>query len=1719
MLDFMKSATSPLRSSLLNAALLTAVVQLPVAQAATLYFDTNGATGGSGNAAGTWDSGTNWSTDPTGAIATVGWTNGESAVFSAGTDGTATKAVTLAGTVATPSILLEEVGLVNITGGSIDITGGSVFNTSVLAAATNRSLTWTPVITGTGNLTLAVNGDTSATGGGSNTVFALTGASDFTGNVTITSGVVNPNSVLGNAANKVILNGGGLVDPNLNVAFARNLEIGASGGVIRNYGGVNNFRLQGTLSGSGELRRTDGGTTILTGDGSGFTGALNLQRGTTQIGDGTQTSNLVPNTTGITLGDASAGATVRYNLDSSFTLATPVSFPNSGSNFQWQGKDLADTLSINTAFGGATPAIGTIRVNSGTLSFGSGAVVQANTLQTANTPNANAAAVQGVFAIGDGSTVTTRFFDIGQGGGNGGKVEQTGGLVTIASGGSGFRIGHWDNGVSPGSIYNLSGGTLDASITAASIGWDGQADMTVGGGAGIATLKAASIAVDANGNTAARNDTLTLSINGVAEVAGGVTSGSADDKIFMNGGTLRATGSGTWSAPFTLNTATTSTFDIPAGAITTASGLITGDGNLNVTGAGNFAVTSLSNNFTGSFTRTGGLLSGTGRVTGVPTINATISPGAAAGGIGVLDFGDLGATATFNGPILLDLNANGDPVTSDLISVFDNVNFGAGAVVSPIFNATPVEATHILTVYGGSRTGAPTLDPGLQVRGLTFAVDTATTPGEVHLNVTGTATPGNLVWGGDGTGNVWNVNSTANFAGGQKFFQYDNVVFDDSGNNAANIAITGNITPGSVTIDGTKAYTFSGTGSLIGGAALTKNSTGDLTILNDNKFGTVNITAGNIIVGNGGTTGSIGETGGITIPAGSTLEINRAGSLTYSRAATAGSEGTLLKKGSGTLTLGSGSTLLPTNLTIDGGTVIAQVASPGGFSSNRMEGAGIVTVNQGATLVIPAGSNHAFGGNNAGFTESFFINEGTMTVNQEQYFNNLTLNGATINGSSDIRSSNASNWLVTGTLPTTVSAIVTNQNATNWNVEDVTASSAADLLVTGNITGGGATNKAGLGTLRASGANSATGAVNVNAGTYQAGSDRALGFGGAIGNASINGTTVAAGAALDINGVTVNEVVTLNNGGLLTNTNLTTTGTLSSGIAGVRVVDAGSGYTAAPTIGFTGGGGTGATATAAIASNALSTVTTTAAGTGYTTAPTVTVTGTGISATASATISQLALLGTGNQIGGAGNLSVPAVMIGGGSYSKIGAGSLAIATGGSTFTGNLAVEAGTVTVTGQGSGTTSGLGALGVGMGSRVITLNGGTLNFGINNVFGNGAAVAANLPGIVVNPGATLAANNYNVLGALTLNGGTVTDTRTTAPGGYQGFELKGNVTVAGTTPSLITAAGTFGHHLVGTIGFDVAEVATGADLTVATKLLDSSADNASAVANLTKTGTGTMLLNAANSYTGTTTVSAGVLGGSGSVAGPLVVEAAGTIAPGTSAGTFAAGATTILGTYACEIDGGNKDMLAVTGNLDVTGGTLAVSQLAAPTLPTYVIATYTGSLTGTFASVTGLPSGYSVSYATPGQIVITSGGVSDPYNDWASANGIPGAGGTVDSDGDGISNAIEFVLGTDPSGPGSNSNANLPKVTTDATYLNFEFRRSDASMSLAAAQQPYVEYGSTLSGWTTAVAGAPAGNPVVINTVNDGAGAGIDVVTVRIPRALATGQKIFARLRADIP
>jgi hypothetical protein len=103
-----------------------------------------------------------------------------------------------------------------------------------------------------------------------------------------------------------------------------------------------------------------------------------------------------------------------------------------------------------------------------------------------------------------------------------------------------------------------------------------------------------------------------------------------------------------------------------------------------------------------------------------------------------------------------------------------------------------------------------------------------------------------------------------------------------------------------------------------------------------------------------------------------------------------------------------------------------------------------------------------------------------------------------------------------------------------------------------------------------------------------------------------------------------------------------------SGVGALDITNNGSGYTSSPTISFSGGGGTGAAATAILGAIVTS-INLSAGGTGYGSAPTVTLSGGGGSgATASATVSGGAVIGVVVTNGGSGYSSAPSVSFSGG---------------------------------------------------------------------------------------------------------------------------------------------------------------------------------------------------------------------------------------------------------------------------------------------------------------------------------------------------------------------------------------------------------------------------------------------------------------------------------------
>ena len=129
----------------------------------------------------------------------------------------------------------------------------------------------------------------------------------------------------------------------------------------------------------------------------------------------------------------------------------------------------------------------------------------------------------------------------------------------------------------------------------------------------------------------------------------------------------------------------------------------------------------------------------------------------------------------------------------------------------------------------------------------------------VQVLMTPISAPQDLLWRGDGSGNIWNTTNTLWFNGTNTatFRSGDTVTFDDTGSNAPFINIVGTVSPASITVTAAKNYLIGGSGVIAGVGSLTQSGTGALTISNANTFtGGVDIQGGVLNVGNGGALGS-----------------------------------------------------------------------------------------------------------------------------------------------------------------------------------------------------------------------------------------------------------------------------------------------------------------------------------------------------------------------------------------------------------------------------------------------------------------------------------------------------------------------------------------------------------------------------------------------------------------------------------------------------------------------------------------------------------------------------------------------------------------------------------------------------------------------------------------------------------------------------------------------
>ena len=151
-----------------------------------------------------------------------------------------------------------------------------------------------------------------------------------------------------------------------------------------------------------------------------------------------------------------------------------------------------------------------------------------------------------------------------------------------------------------------------------------------------------------------------------------------------------------------------------------------------------------------------------------------------------------------------------------------------------------------------------------------------------------------------------------------------------------------------------------------------------------------------------------------------------------------------------------------------------------------------------------------------------------------------------------------------------------------------------------------------------------------------------------------------------------------------------------------------------------------------------------------------------------------------------------------------------------------------------------------------------------------------------------------------------------------------------------------------------------------------------------IVKVGAGQLLLNGVSTYTGSTTVSNGVLGGTGSIASPLTVASGGTLSPGVTIGTFTvSNNVTLSGITLMELNRTNSatnDQLVVTGTL-TGGGALVVTNVGSTLVNGTTFKLFSKAVTG-FSS-TNLPTGgsgyvWNNTLSTDGSITLVSGGIS---------------------------------------------------------------------------------------------------------------------------------------------
>ncbi|MDR3456851.1 MAG: autotransporter-associated beta strand repeat-containing protein [Verrucomicrobiae bacterium] len=528
---------------------------------------------------------------------------------------------------------------------------------------------------------------------------------------------------------------------------------------------------------------------------------------------------------------------------------------------------------------------------------------------------------------------------------------------------------------------------------------------------------------------------------------------------------------------------------------------LTGAGNLNVIGGGTLTL-GAANTYLGSTLISSGTLAlgaagsltspqinlGSGTIFNVSALGGLYSPvlGQTLAGFGTVN----GLVTANNGSIQPGSNsvtgtlafssglAETGGVTNNFVLPGDKVACTgltvSGANVVQITGGVSAGSEYTLFDYtGGSFSGSVANFNLVGVTGyLTNVV--AQNAIKLHASVSLRA-PTNVVWVGNSAANNWDTGASTNWLNGSALDDFlfgDTAVFGNQGALHPLVNIGGSVSPGSVVVNTSSGYTFTGNGSISGLGGITV-SNGSLTIANTNTYTGPTVLAGGVliisniangtvaspigaasvsavnVVFNGGTLAYLGSSastdhgitlnsggGGIDVPAGTTLTLN--GSILGA--------GALTKTDAGSLTLAVANTYGGGTVVSNGTLTLSDAGAAGSGAINLYGGNLVLGAIKPANTINVAGNAQVSGGNAGGATGIRNVTGGSnlvvsvtagvfdLTGDMSTYSGTISLTnagGATVrlNGSASNVGSQLATWnLGAGTMDLNIRVSSTSNN-------------------------------------------------------------------------------------------------------------------------------------------------------------------------------------------------------------------------------------------------------------------------------------------------------------------------------------------------------------------------------------------------------------------------------------------------------------------------------------------------------------------------------------------------------------------------------------------------------------------------------------------------------------------------------------------------------------------